>query len=231
MNNIFCGMEKLSLVDFEKKLSCVLFVSGCNFKCPFCHNSSLMKVIDDNIEFEEIKSYLVSRRKMLDAVVISGGEPTLRKELPFVIKEIKQLGYLIKLDTNGTNPVMLKKLIDEKLIDYVAMDIKADFVNYPLVAGIKQNIYLEKVKESINILKSSNIDYEFRTTLVLEYHTLDVIESMKELIDGAPKLFLQKFVLRDSCLDQSLHEVPFDVANKYKEILEQNIKEVRLRGY
>ena len=143
MNNIFCGMKKLSLVDFEKKLSCVLFVSGCNFKCPFCHNSSLMKVIDDNIEFEEIKSYLVSRKKMLDAVVISGGEPTLRKELPFVIKEIKQLGYLIKLDTNGTNPVMLKKLIDEKLIDYVAMDIKADFVNYPLVAGIKQNkIYI-----------------------------------------------------------------------------------------
>lgn len=231
MNNIFCGMEKLSLVDFEKKLSCVLFVSGCNFKCPFCHNSSLMNVVDDNIEFEKIKSYLVSRRKMLDAVVISGGEPTQREELPLIINEIKQLGYLIKLDTNGTNPLMLKKLIDEKLIDYVAMDIKADMANYAHVSGTNNNIYLEKIKKSIDILKNSNIDYEFRTTLVLEYHTIDVIESMKELIDGSSKLFLQKFVLRDSCLDQSLHEVPYDVAKQYKEILEKNIKEVKLRGY
>ena len=234
MNNIFCGIEKLSLVDFDKKLSCVLFISGCNFKCPFCHNSSLMNVTNDNIDFNEIKDYLIKRKKMIDAVVITGGEPTLRKELPSIIKEIKDLGYLIKLDTNGTNPTMLKQLIDDKLIDYVAMDIKTGISNYHIVCGVSANqsqINIAKIKESINVLKSSNINYEFRTTLVKEYHSKDIILEMKELVDGAPKLFLQKFILRDACLDQSLHEVPYEVAIEYIDIFKQSVKEIKLRGY
>lgn len=234
MNNIFCGIEKLSLVDFDKKLSCVLFISGCNFKCPFCHNSSLMNVTNDNLDFSDIKDYLIKRKKMIDAVVITGGEPTLRKELPSIIKEIKDLGYLIKLDTNGTNPTMLKQLIDDKLIDYVAMDIKTGLSNYHIVSGVvltQAEINNSKIKESINILKSSNIDYEFRTTLVKEYHSKDVINEMKELVDGAPKLFLQKFILRETCLDQSLHEVPRDVAEEYIDILKHSVKEIKLRGY
>lgn len=234
MNNIFCGIEKLSLVDFDKKLSCVLFISGCNFKCPFCHNSSLMNATNDNIDFNEIKDYLIKRKKMIDAVVITGGEPTLRKELPSIIKEIKDLGYLIKLDTNGTNPTMLKQLIDDKLIDYVAMDIKTGISNYHIVCGVSDNqsqINIAKIKESINVLKSSNINYEFRTTLVKEYHSKDIILEMKELVDGAPKLFLQKFILRDACLDQSLHEVSYEVAIEYIDILKQSVKEIKLRGY
>lgn len=229
MNSIFCGIEKLSLVDFDGKLSCTLFTGGCNYRCPFCHNSPLIKE-QPFLDLNEILDYLNKRKKMLDAVVISGGEPTLHKELPEILKLIKELGYIIKLDTNGTNPKMLKELIDNKLIDYVAMDIKGSLNNYHLITGVN-NPLLENIKESINILTKSNIDYEFRTTLVKEYHTLDVINEMKELLKGTKKLYLQKFVLRETCLDQSLNEVDINLAKQYKEILEQAIEIVYLRGY
>ena len=229
MNSIFCGIEKLSLVDFDGKLSCTLFTGGCNYRCPFCHNSPLIKE-HPFLDLNEILDYLNKRKKMLDAVVISGGEPTLHKELPEILKLIKELGYIIKLDTNGTNPKMLKELIDNKLIDYVAMDIKGSLNNYHLITGVN-NPLLENIKESINILTKSNIDYEFRTTLVKEYHTLDVINEMKELLKGTKKLYLQKFVLRETCLDQSLNEVDINLAKQYKEILEQAIEIVYLRGY
>lgn len=229
MNSIFCGIEKLSLVDFDGKLSCTLFTGGCNYRCPFCHNSPLIKE-QPFLDLNEILDYLNKRKKMLDAVVISGGEPTLNKELPEILKLIKELGYIIKLDTNGTNPKMLKELIDNKLIDYVAMDIKGSLNNYHLITGVN-NPLLENIKESINILTKSNIDYEFRTTLVKEYHTLDVINEMKELLKGTKKLYLQKFVLRETCLDQSLNEVDINLAKQYKEILEQAIEIVYLRGY
>ena len=169
MNSIFCGIEKLSLVDFDGYISCTLFTSGCNYRCPFCHNSPLIKE-QPSLNMEEILNYLSLRKKMLDAVVITGGEPTLHKELPSVLKQIKDLGYIIKLDTNGTNPKMLKELIDKKLIDYVAMDIKASSNCYSLVTGVI-NPFLDNIKESINILKTSNINFEFRTTLVKEFHS------------------------------------------------------------
>lgn len=229
MMNIFCGMEKLSLVDFDGYLACTLFTGGCNYRCPFCHNSPLIHM-QSPLEFEEILKFLNSRKKMLDAVVITGGEPTLHPILPDVIKKIKELGFKIKLDTNGTNPSMLKELIDNKLIDYVAMDIKTSLNNYHIVTGTV-NPLLDKVKESISILKTSGIDYEFRTTLVKEYHTEEEIYKIKELLVDAKKLYLQKFVLRETCLNQNLNEVDKDTANNYKTILESAIKQVFLRGY
>lgn len=229
MNSIFCGIEKLSLVDFDGYISCTLFTGGCNYRCPFCHNSPLIKE-QPLLDMDEIVKYLTSRKKMLDAVVITGGEPTLHQELPLYIKKIKDLGFIIKLDTNGTNPKMLKELIDNKLIDYVAMDIKTSSNCYNVVTGVV-NPFTDKVKESINILKESNINYEFRTTLVKEYHTIDTIKEMKELVSGAKKLFLQKFVLRDTCLNQKLHEVDFETAKNYKSILEEVVEKVILRGY
>lgn len=229
MNSIFCGIEKLSLVDFDGYLSCTLFTGGCNYRCPFCHNSPLIKE-QPLLDMEEIMNYLTSRKKMLDAVVISGGEPTLHKELPNIIKEIKNLGYIIKLDTNGTNPKMLKELIDNKLIDYVAMDIKGSMSNYHIITGVP-NPLLDNIKESINILKTSNINYEFRTTLVKEYHNLETIDEMKELVSGSKKLFLQKFVLRDTCLNQKLHEIDLETAKSYQSILEEVVEKVTLRGY
>lgn len=229
VNSIFCGIEKMSLVDFDGKIACTLFTGGCNYRCPFCHNSPLINE-QPFLDLNEIITYLEKRKKMLDAVVISGGEPTLHNALPVILKVIKELGYVIKLDTNGTNPQMLKELIDNKLIDYVAMDIKGSLNNYHLITGVK-NPLLENIKESINILKESNIDFEFRTTLVKEYHTLETINEMKELLKGTKKLFLQKFVLRETCLDQSLNEIDINTAKKYKEILEQSVENVYLRGY
>ena len=229
MNSIFCGIEKLSLVDFDGKIACTLFTGGCNYRCPFCHNSPLIKE-QPFLDLNEILAYLEKRKKMLDAVVISGGEPTLHKNLPDILKVLKELGYVIKLDTNGTNPKMLKELIEDKLIDYVAMDIKGSLNNYYLITGVN-NPLLDNIKESINILKKSNIDFEFRTTLVKEYHTLEIINEMKELLKGTKKLYLQKFILRDTCLDQSLNEVDVNTAKEYKEILEQTILKVYLRGY
>lgn len=229
MNSIFCGIEKLSLVDFDGYISCTLFTSGCNYRCPFCHNSPLIEE-QPSLNMEEILNYLSVRKKMLDAVVITGGEPTLHKELPNVIKQIKDLGYIIKLDTNGTNPKMLKELIDKNLIDYVAMDIKASSNCYSLVTGVI-NPFLDNIKESINILKTSNINFEFRTTLVKEFHSLDSINEMKELVSGSKKLYLQKFVLRDTCLNQKLHELDLETANTYKSILEEVVEKVTLRGY
>ena len=145
MNSIFCGIEKLSLVDFDSKIACTLFTGGCNYRCPFCHNSPLINE-QPLIDMDEILNYLKSRKKMLDAVVISGGEPTLHKNLPDILKVIKELGYIIKLDTNGTNPKMLKELIENKLIDYVAMDIKSSLNNYHLITGVK-NPLLDSIKE------------------------------------------------------------------------------------
>lgn len=229
MNSIFCGIEKLSLVDFDGYISCTLFTSGCNYRCPFCHNSPLIEE-QPSLKMEEILNYLLARKKMLDAVVITGGEPTLHKELPSVLKKIKDLGYIIKLDTNGTNPKMLKELIDKKLIDYVAMDIKASSNCYSLVTGVI-NPFLDNIKESINILKTSNINFEFRTTLVKEFHSLDSINEMKELVSGSKKLYLQKFVLRDTCLNQKLHEVDLETAKCYKSILEEVVEKVSFRGY
>ena len=214
MNSIFCGIEKLSLVDFDGYVACTLFTGGCNYRCPFCHNSPLIHH-QPTIDLNEIFDYLNKRKKMIDAVVITGGEPTIHKELPDIIKLIKNLGFKIKLDTNGTNPKMLKELIDKKLIDYVAMDIKTSFKTYYLVTGVNTPL-LDSVKESINILKTSNIDFEFRTTLVKEFHNLDTINEMKELVNGAKKLFLQKFVLRDTCLNRDLHEVDINTAKEYK---------------
>lgn len=229
MMNIFCGMEKLSLVDFDGHLACTLFTGGCNYRCPFCHNSPLIHM-QAPLKFDEIMKFLNSRKKMLDAVVITGGEPTLHHVLPDVIKKIKELGFKIKLDTNGTNPTMLKELIDNKLIDYVAMDIKTSLNEYHIVTGTA-NPLLDKIKESIDILKTSGIDYEFRTTLVKEYHTEKAIHEIKELLVGAKKLYLQKFVLRETCLNQYLHEIDKDTANNYKTILESAINQVHLRGY
>ncbi len=230
MNSIFIGMSKLTLVDYEGYTSCTLFTSGCNFRCPFCHNSELIKCQQNYISFEEIKTYLLKRIKLIDAVVITGGEPTIHNSLKHYLKEIKTLGFKIKLDTNGSNPKMLKEIIDENLVDYIAMDIKSAISNYHQVIG-NNTIDLNLIKESINLITSSNIAYEFRTTLVKEYHNKQVIKEMKELLKNAKKLYLQKFVLRETCLNQNLHEVNYEEALEYKNLLENEEIKINLRGH
>lgn len=224
------GLDKLSLLDYEDKISCVLFYKACNFRCPFCHNGLTVLEADNEYSFDSVIEYLKSRVGLIDAVVFTGGEPTLEPNLKKHIKQIKDLGFLIKLDTNGTNPEILKDLIDEHLLDYVAMDIKNSPDKYPLTTGVN-HVGLDKIKESISILRSSGIPYEFRTTLVNEFHKEEDMDKLGKLIQNSPILYLQKFVERDGCIQKGLHEVDENTANKFKIILEKYIQKVELRGY
>ena len=197
------GVQKVTLLDYPGKVACEIFTQGCNFECPFCQNSSLIPITNTG-EFseEEIFEYLNLRKNILDGVVITGGEPTVQKDLKGFIKKIKDLGLLVKLDTNGGNPKVLQELIDEKLVDYVAMDIKNIFNKYNITAGKKIN--LDNIKKSIEILKASKIDYEFRTTIIKEMHSLDDIVSICKLVGNA-KYYLQNFEDSENVIDHSLH--------------------------
>ena len=231
MREDFVGLDKLSLLDYQDRMSCVLFSKACNFRCPFCHNGLTVLEADEYIPWEDIMQYLKLRKGMLDAVVVSGGEPTLLPNLINKLKDIKSLGYEIKLDTNGTNPDLVKEYIDSHLIDYVAMDIKNSEEKYPLTAGVK-HVDIDSVKKTIKLLKEAGIAYEFRTTLVKEYHQNDEdIKGIGKLIKGARIIYLQKFVDRESCIQKGLHEVDEETAKKYKDILLQYVDKVELRGY
>lgn len=232
--NEFFGLEKLSLVDFEGKIACTLFTNLCNFRCPYCHNSSLVLKSDelDYVTKEEYLSYLKERIGILDAVVISGGEPTLMPDLKQRIKEIKELGYIIKLDTNGSNFDVLKDLVESKLVDYVAMDIKNGLEFYNQTVGkILSNNVIDNILKSIEYLKQDNINYEFRTTLVEEFHNNVAIERIGQLIEGAKVIYLQHFVDHGTCIESGLHEVNKEKALEYKCLLEKYVKKVNLRGY
>ena len=226
----FVGIDKFSLLDYEDKVSCVLFCKPCNFRCPFCHNGTTVLEADTFIPFADILDYLKSRKGLIDAVVVSGGEPTLMPDLKEKITQLKELGFLVKLDTNGTNPNIIKDLYESKLIDYVAMDIKNSEEKYPLTTGTK-NVDMEKIKQSISYLNSSGIDYEFRTTLIDEFHTMEDIQNMVKLIKGAKKMYLQKFVERESCIQKGLHEVDIVKAKEFQKELSKFIQNVYLRGY
>lgn len=225
------GLEKLSMVDFEGHLCATVFTAGCNFRCPFCHNADLVNGTNlTEITNEEFFEYLKKRKGMLDSVCVSGGEPTIWKDLPDFIKKIKELGYLVKLDTNGTNPTMLKKLIDEKLIDYVAMDIKNSKESYIKTAG-KGKFDTREIEKSVEILKSGIVPYEFRTTLIKGHHTETEIQKMANWLKGSDRLFLQCFIDSGNCIANGCEKIEKETAEKFKQILEGSIKEVKLRGY
>lgn len=227
----FAGLDKLSLVDYDKHISCILFTRGCNFACPFCHNGPLVIPGIDNqfIPFSEVLAFLRKRQGILDAVVISGGEPTLMPDLKEKIEAIKDLGYLVKLDSNGTRPEIIKDLVESHLIDYIAMDVKSSLETYPLITNARVNT--DKIVESINYIKSCGIDYEFRTTLIDEFHDEEDMKEIAKLISGAKKYRLQKYVDREGCIAHGFHEVPLEVAKKYLEILKNHIDDVALRSY
>ncbi|NGX28685.1 MAG: 7-carboxy-7-deazaguanine synthase [Candidatus Anoxychlamydiales bacterium] len=188
------GLQKFSLINYPKKTSALIFTQGCGFLCQYCHNPELVlkKRFQPPIDEDTVLTFLKKRQNQLDAVVISGGEPTLQKDLIPFIKKIKDLNFLIKLDTNGIHPKIIKNLLDENLLDYIAMDIKAPLDKYKLITQL--DLGLNLIEESINLIMSSNIDYEFRTTLVKNLHEIEDIEKMGLLIKGAKKYFLQSFV-------------------------------------
>lgn len=228
----FSGWEKLSLVDFDDHIATTLFTSGCNFRCPFCHNSPLVLSAKEQptIPFEEILAYLKKRQGVLDGVCISGGEPTLMDDLEDKIRRIRELGYSIKLDSNGSNPGLLKHLVEEGLIDYVAMDIKNSKRRYAETIGFEK-YDLSKIEESVAYLLQGHVPYEFRTTLIDEYHDEKDVKEIGEWIKGADKYFLQHYVDSPNCIKQGLHEVSLEQAKRFLEIIKPNVKEVSLRGY
>lgn len=185
------GLQGMSLIDYPKELSAIIFTAGCNFRCSYCHNPELVSGNTDVIKPDIIFDFLKSRIGKLSAITITGGEPTLHSDLPVFIKEIKNMGYKVKLDTNGTNPDMLKQIINDKIIDYVAMDVKAPADKYKTVVGVDVNI--TNITRSINIIKESGIDYEFRTTIVKSQLTKDDIFAIAEMIKGARLYYLQRF--------------------------------------
>ena len=193
-----CGLQKTTLLDYPEKVAATVFTRGCNFRCPYCHNMNLVEPQEEPsvIPEDEIFDFLKKRQGILDGVCVTGGEPTIHPKLPDLIQKIKALGLLVKLDTNGTNPELLSFLINEDLIDYVAMDIKSSFNNYSQVAGIatkSASLIVSKLKQSIDILKNGSIPYEFRTTVIREYHNAQVFDEIGEMLAGCSQYYLQSF--------------------------------------
>ncbi len=224
------GLQKLTLLDFPGHTACTVFLAGCDMKCPFCHNSELIDgTAPVEMDDQELLAFLKKRTGLLDGVAFTGGEPLLRKELPLLMRDIKSLGYAVKLDTNGQHPEALKPIIEEGLIDYVAMDVKNSPEKYPETSGC-ETVNLENIKESINILKNSGIDYEFRTTVVNELHDEASFEGIGLLIDGAKRYFLQAFTDRDSVVFSGFTTPSKEQLEKYATIIKKYVKIVEIRG-
>ena len=187
------GFQKLSLIEYPEKISAIVFLGNCNFKCHFCYNIELVRDYDKlpDIPEKEILDFLSTRKGLLDGIAITGGEPTLHKELPEFIKKVKDLGFLVLLETNGSNTEMLKELIDNKLVDYVAMDIKAPLEKYDEITGVKVN--KENIQESINIIRKSGLDYEFRTTVIPKHFKEDDALAIGKWLKGSKRYVLQQF--------------------------------------
>ena len=188
------GLQKTTLLDYPGKVACTIFTGGCNFRCPFCHNASLVTRIDseERIDESELFSYLEKRKGILDGVCITGGEPLLQPDIEEFCQKIKSLGLLIKLDTNGSFPAKLHSLLNSNLIDYVAMDIKNSKKEYAKTCGIRE--FPSNIEESIGIIRSASVPYEFRTTVVRELHSKESMRELAEWIAGAERYFLQGFI-------------------------------------
>lgn len=197
------GIEKVTLVNYPGKVAMVVFTQGCNCNCSFCQNSGLISLKNEGISHQEIFTYLEKRKEILDGVVISGGEPTIQKDLLSFVKRIKELGLLVKLDTNGLNPKVLKELLDQNLVDYVAMDIKNDFDKYEAITGVKK-INIKALQESIKFILESKIDYEFRTTVIKNYHDYDKLRKIANYLGKETTYYLQNFEDSENVIDKSL---------------------------
>ncbi|MBR0420684.1 MAG: anaerobic ribonucleoside-triphosphate reductase activating protein [Erysipelotrichaceae bacterium] len=227
----FYGLQKLTLLDYPGMMAATVFTGGCNFRCPFCHNRSLVFLNENNgeISSDDILSYLKIRSKILDGVCISGGEPLLHKGIGNFIRQVKDLGLKVKLDTNGSNFEAMKKLIEDGLIDYVAMDIKNHPKKYSETIGL-ETFDLKAIEKSKNYLLEDHVDYEFRTTVVRQFHTVSDFEKIGRWIEGAKNYYLQNFEDHGSCIQQGLSEVDLETLEKVKQAVSAYVKHVEIRG-
>ena len=233
---MICGLQKMTLLDYPGKVACTVFLGGCNFRCPFCHNSELfMGKPQKLMEDAEFFAFLEKRKGLLDGVCVSGGEPTLYKELPVFLAKIKELGFAVKLDTNGYRPEVIKELAEQNLVDYIAMDVKNSPAKYAQTVGL-ETMDLSSIEESLRFLIEGEVAYELRTTLIAQLHDEASIQDMgawlASLVTGKKpkKLFLQSFVDRDTVLFSGLSALEPEVTAGFAKILASFAEEVTIRN-
>ena len=224
------GFNKTTLLDYPGHLASTVFTGGCNMRCPYCQNADLVlnplsqPLIDENVIFDHIKK----RKGIIEGVCITGGEPTLQKDLEDFIKRLTDLGVLVKLDTNGYRPEITRKLMENGLIDYVAMDIKSSLDEYHIVSGV--NLDTSLIKDSVELLKNGPIDYEFRTTVVKELHSKETFEKIGELLSGAKQYFLQGYIDSERVIERRFSSYTKEELEGFVTILKKTIKNVSIRG-
>ncbi len=224
------GLQKMTLLDFPGHVACTVFTGGCNFRCPFCHNASLVENVtqNDKIEVDEIYKFLKKRVGLLDGVAITGGEPTLQADIADFLGNIRDMGYKIKLDTNGYKPEKLKELVNAGLVDYVAMDIKNCKEKYSQTAGV--DIDISKIEESVEFLMNCGIDYEFRTTVIKEFHTMEDVKEISKWIAGAKKYALQNFEDSGELIGENMSSVGENTLRQMSICAKVHITDVEIRG-
>lgn len=224
------GLQKMTLLDYPGKVACTVFFGGCDLRCPFCHNRDLVEgPMPAALDEEELLAFLAKRRGLLDGVCFTGGEPLLRPQLPQLLSRVRELGFLIKVDTNGGHPQVLRRLVEAGLVDYVAMDVKNSPVRYPQTAGVP-HLDLAPFRESVSFLLQGTVDYEFRTTVVREFHDADSFKAIGPWIAGAKRYFLQSFVDRDTVLREGLHPWDGETLGSFADLVRPYVEQVELRG-
>lgn len=224
------GLQKMTLLDFPGRVACTVFLGGCDFRCPFCHNFELIDGTAQPImDEDELLAFLRKRTGLLDGVAFTGGEPCLHRDLPELLGRIRALGFAAKLDTNGFHPALLRQILAEGLVDYVAMDVKNSPAKYAATCGLP-SLDLTPIRESIALLKSSGADYEFRTTVAAELHQAEDFEEIGQMIRGARRYFLQRFTDRDSVPFEGFHAPAKEDMLRYAEIARRYVADTSLRG-
>lgn len=224
------GLQKMTLLDYPGRVACTVFLGGCDFRCPFCHNFELVSgPLPEAVSEREFFSFLGKRQGLIDGVAITGGEPCLHPDLPDFIARVREAGFSVKLDTNGNHPAMLGRLIGERLVDYVAMDVKNSPGKYARTIGL-ESMDLAPIRESVRLLMNSNVDYEFRTTVVREFHDAQDFEEIGAWIEGASRYFLQAYADKDTVPDRTLSAPHAAELRLYRDISARFVEHAEIRG-
>lgn len=225
------GIQKLTLLDFPGKLACTVFTSGCNFRCPFCHNASLvLPGMSEHIDESEVFSFLKKREGILEGVCITGGEPCLQSDLESFIEKVKALGFSVKLDTNGSFPEKLSALLEKGLLDYVAMDIKTSPERYAEVTGVTNESFFENVKKSVELLKECGIPHEFRTTTAKELQNAEDFLKIGQWLKGEKRYFLQQYESSGELVGKEMTPYEKEELEEFKKLMENFVEDVEIRG-
>lgn len=227
----FGGLQKLTLLDYPEKVAATLFTVGCNFRCPFCHNNSLVRGSGDGLEqltVDEVLQFLKKRASVLEGVCVTGGEPLLQPDIEDFLRKVREMGYKIKLDTNGAFPDRLLRLIEHGLVDYIAMDVKNSKEMYSKTVGCI--VDMAAVEQSVELLKCGKVDYELRTTVTATFHSEESIKNMAQWLVGAKKLYLQQFVDSGDLIDPTVTGVDEATLRKFCEIARQFVPNTEIRG-